>query len=90
MKEELCAELLKELEAEKDAEIAKENEEMFPSYCKENLEDIVNIDKKFTAVIKNKGKMTKKQIEELKMMKTETEKAMALLTKINEKLDKYM
>ncbi len=90
LREELRAELMKEMEEEKDAHIVKENKDMFPVYNKENLVDVINIDKKFTFAIKNRDNLSKKQIEELKVMKAETEKAMAMLAKINDKLDKYV
>jgi hypothetical protein len=88
LKNELRAELLRELEEEKEKELAMENEEFYPVYCKEKFN--LDLDKKFAMVIKTKGKLNSKQTEELKVMKKETEKAFALLVKIDNKLEKYI
>ncbi len=88
LKDELRAEILKELEAEKEAELAQVHADLIPKYDKDSID--VELDRKFTAVAKNKANLTKKQVDEVKALKKEAEAAFHVLAKVSERLEKYM
>jgi hypothetical protein len=87
MKKDLKEEIMREMEEEKEMEITNANGDMYPIYDKES--DIMEIDKKFARLIRNKGSLTKKQIAEIKALKKKTEETMEILNKISKKLDSY-
>ena len=87
LKDDIRAELLKELEMEKNMEIINMNKDLFPIYVKND--GILDIDELFKPLIINKNKLSIEDLDCIKILKERTEKAMKILNMVHLELTKF-
>jgi hypothetical protein len=84
-KENMRLEILKEIELEREKELISKHKDLYPKECYVNVEEIM---KTFANLIKNKSEMSKTDIDELKTLKRQFEKAHSLMSDVNSGLMK--
>lgn len=96
MKEEMREEILREIKEEEDNKnlmiIKEKYAEMYPSYDKDKMSEMVDIDILFRNAINKmkESELSDSEIEDIKKMKDQVEKAFSMLTKVSKKMSKYI